>query len=683
MAFTRSVGAQYNLYNGNLHVHTNISCKFPALPDHPSDDPGKVYAAGASAGLDVIGFSDHGGKIVYDDWVTLGVITRLSNPTAIRGFEWTGGQVSNVMAHVNVFNTNKYCDVTNWDTISDAQIIHDDFRDLAIWLCNSGNWTNGELPIAQFNHIWNSSGFAGFSWPSGYNETLDKIFCLVEIGGGPAVSNAPNLSEESWRTALANGWHVAPSIGIDNQLNLDDQAATYHTGIWASANSQSEILEALRSRRVFASEDIDVSLQFHATKSSGGETYWMGKTIPADPIGIVFSFTVNDPSGYDKDTFEEMDLMSSSSSEPIWRWGSVAGTKTVRDHYYTFQQLMLMPKTARDENCFYVRLKQKGVLGAQQDYIYSAPIWVKYWTPVSGTISEDTTWTPENNPYLVKGAVTVASGKTLTIMPGTVVKFADSSCGLTVNGRIVAQGSSGSPITFTSFKDDGLGGDSNYDGGNSIPNPADWGAILISGAGATGSFEHCVVRYGGGYGVYANLGCQDGGVMSVNNCTISNSWRYGLYAHSSTITTSGCVVKDCETGVMVNSCSSANITGYTVSNCTYGMMAENCKDPTFTSNTVINNNSGIRINNSTSPTLTNNIFKDNYACAAQISGNISGAITLQGNNATGNAINGLLINNGSNTIGDTQLHTSSGFPYVIDDLSVPLGKTLTVDPGCI
>ncbi|MHB1462080.1 MAG: right-handed parallel beta-helix repeat-containing protein, partial [Armatimonadota bacterium] len=296
----------------------------------------------------------------------------------------------------------------------------------------------------------------------------------------------------------------------------------------------------------------------------------------------------------------------------------------------------------------------------------------------SNTIGDTQLHTSSGFPYVIDD-LSVPLGKTLTVDPGCIIKFRGS---LNVYGSIIAKGTAALPITFTSYKDDTVGGDT--DNESATPNPGNWGNVLISGTGATGSFEHCVVRYGGGaYGVYANLGCRDGGVISVNNCTITNSWRNGLYAHSSTITTSGSIVKDCETGVYIENCNSANITGYTVNNCTYGMMAENCKDPTFTTNTVINNNSGIRINNSTSPTLTNNIFKDNYACAAQISGNISGAITLQGNNATGNAINGLLINNGSNTIGDTQLHTSSGFPYVIDDLSVPLGKTLTVDPGCI
>ena len=49
-----------------------------------------------------------------------------------------------------------------------------------------------------------------------------------------------------------------------------------------------------------------------------------------------------------------------------------------------------------------------------------------YWlvnTEVSDDISEDTTWTPAGSPYYVTGGVNIHGGVTLTIEPGTVVRF--------------------------------------------------------------------------------------------------------------------------------------------------------------------------------------------------------------------------------------------------------------------
>ena len=53
------------------------------------------------------------------------------------------------------------------------------------------------------------------------------------------------------------------------------------------------------------------------------------------------------------------------------------------------------------------------------------------------------------SPFQVTGNVVVSSGVTLTNEPGVTVKF-DSGKALQIRGELVAQGTSGSPITFTS-----------------------------------------------------------------------------------------------------------------------------------------------------------------------------------------------------------------------------------------
>ena len=80
-------------------------------------------------------------------------------------------------------------------------------------------------------------------------------------------------------------------------------------------------------------------------------------------------------------------------------------------------------------------------------------------TNVSGTISVDTTWTAANSPYIVTGNVTVASGVTLTVEPGVVVKLNSQFREMRVNGTLKAIGTAALPITFTSIQDDTVGGD--------------------------------------------------------------------------------------------------------------------------------------------------------------------------------------------------------------------------------
>ncbi len=122
-----------------------------------------------------------------------------------------------------------------------------------------------------------------------------------------------------------------------------------------------------------------------------------------------------------------------------------------------------------------------------------------YAIEVGGHLTEDTTWSPDNNPYLVTSGIYVDAGVTLTILPGTIVKFNSAYYDdlsddqfyfhngeepiakfIRVEGRIIAEGTEQDSIIFTRMQDEQY---------------YHWGAIYLPEGAETSSFKHCVFEY--------------------------------------------------------------------------------------------------------------------------------------------------------------------------------------------
>jgi len=151
-------------------------------------------------------------------------------------------------------------------------------------------------------------------------------------------------------------------------------------------------------------------------------------------------------------------------------------------------------------------------------------------TTVSGTIGGNTTWTAAAGPYYVSGNVTVNAAVTLTVQAGTVVKFAQGQ-GLLVNGTLNAVGTEENRITFTDYRDDTVGGDSNGNGGATTPVPGGWRGIEVNNLGSA-NLAYCVVRYAGSGN--ANVYKTGSGALSVSNSSIRDSSSYGINLNGAT-----------------------------------------------------------------------------------------------------------------------------------------------------
>ena len=101
-----------------------------------------------------------------------------------------------------------------------------------------------------------------------------------------------------------------------------------------------------------------------------------------------------------------------------------------------------------------------------------------------GELESDIELSPEAaRVYVITCTVRIASGKSLSVRPGVVLKFSPATY-LRVDGTLVADGSAERPVVFTSLRDDSVGGDTNGDAGASTPSTGDWGGLSVTGAGS-------------------------------------------------------------------------------------------------------------------------------------------------------------------------------------------------------
>ncbi len=159
------------------------------------------------------------------------------------------------------------------------------------------------------------------------------------------------------------------------------------------------------------------------------------------------------------------------------------------------------------------------VVGETPEDQYSASFVLAY----SGTMAQDATWSPEHGPVVVDGPVTIQSGATLTIEAGTIVKFANSSAGIIVNGILKINGTPQKRVILTSFKDDTAGGDTNGDSAASSPYQGDWKGIAFCNTTEMSSLEGIEIRYSSEGACVGYWYAPPSGIARVRNAVLRNN----------------------------------------------------------------------------------------------------------------------------------------------------------------
>jgi len=172
---------------------------------------------------------------------------------------------------------------------------------------------------------------------------------------------------------------------------------------------------------------------------------------------------------------------------------------------------------------------------------------------VSWAIAGNVTWRGKFT-YHVTGDITVPDGSTLTIEPGAVVKF-DPGLSLIIEsgGYLIAHGTVAKPITFTSIRDDKVGGDTNEDANQSLPAAGDWNCLKCKGGVI--DLDHVVIVYGGGpTGSWDNTGmvkCESGQIL-ISNSIMSHSYYDGVILLGGNAQLTKCIMDHIDRAIQIN-----------------------------------------------------------------------------------------------------------------------------------
>jgi len=274
---------------------------------------------------------------------------------------------------------------------------------------------------------------------------------------------------------------------------------------------------------------------------------------------------------------------------------------------------------------------------------------------VCGIISTDTTWSSANNPYVVTCEVTVSNGVTLTILPGTEIRF-NPGTGMTINGTLSAAGTSSQPILFTA--------------NTSSPASGDWSNIYLAN-NANATFDFTTIRYGGSAG-YATIYAPMNSTLALRDSTVSNSASYGIQMNSSCCNAYTANLTIERSLIADNGNMGISMSAY----------YQGTNNLVVSDSTIRNNASyGIYINYAGTLQLTNDTINNNTGYPLALVNTTINYTGVTGLSASGNSLNAIYMY--ADTFTGNSVF-SAEVPYVsYYGMTIPTDSQLTVQPGAV
>ena len=273
-------GREWNAWFGLLDAHSNLS-----------DGLGTVQEAFSYAsqveGLDFFAVTDHSDSL---DNAGSGSVTRDGSQISAEwaagkqaaaavtdegfvglfGYEMSWGE-DKMVGHINTFGT------PGWQTPRQPGM------DTLAGYCAALAKVPGS--VSQFNHPGIFYGdFGGFR---DYDPACDACVQLLQVEGEGGESFYSYYIQ-----ALDCGWHVAPTVGQDNHHGNWGEDGLSRTAVLAKSLSEEALYEAMGARRVYATQDADLYIDYRLNGNLMGSVMGAAEGLEA---GVVLDDPTDGP----------------------------------------------------------------------------------------------------------------------------------------------------------------------------------------------------------------------------------------------------------------------------------------------------------------------------------------------------------------------------------------------------
>ncbi len=337
--FTEKFTPDWNVYFGQLHAHTNLSdgtgsveeafdyaskvenLDFFAVTDHSDSfdnaDAGAIGTDGAGISAGWAAGKQAAASVTNEDFVGL------------FGFEMTWPE-DKQLGHISTFNT------PGWQTRD-----QEDFENVPTALEHYYKaLTTVPGSVSQFNHPDIIHG--DFERFDHYSPEYDEAISLLEIAGEDGAVDC-----EYYHLALDKGWHVAPTNNQNNHNGQWGDASRARTVILAETLTEEALYDAMKDRRVYATQDSDLTVYYTLNGAV------MGSILPKSKEAEITVF------------------LSDPTDEAIGNVEVVADGRTVLTEQVGTPAQMLELSVSGGYNYYYLRITQP-----DGDVAVTAPVWM-------------------------------------------------------------------------------------------------------------------------------------------------------------------------------------------------------------------------------------------------------------------------------------------------------------------